>query len=220
MSGQSDEENWEEFWDKLELEEFEDGLDRDRWRLGLLIDVLAWVCRQKGRDIAEIDLDGWPDGFEVWHDEKLAALAMKDPRIFQAARLQVSDIFHNFACEYRHPEELSPENWKFFRKILTQDAPPTRGPSGDHLARDVLICQIFYWASEDADWVDGFGEAYRVTKYSHRLSEELNKHPILSECDAAVLSPETIRAVLKKGDGDFGWIKPRQLLSDLEWPED
>lgn len=64
---------------------------------------------------------------------------MKDPRIFQAACLQMSDIFENFSFDYRHSEELGPEHWELFRKILTQDTPPRRGPSGDHLARDVLM---------------------------------------------------------------------------------
>ncbi|WP_417254243.1 hypothetical protein [Celeribacter sp.] len=216
MSVKSDEEIWDEIWNEVAVS----GLLRDLWLIGVLIDLLAWVCRQTGKDIAEVDLIGWPNQLEIWRDEKLADLALKDPRMYQAARIQMSDIFENFACEYNFPVELTPEDWRFFKKLSIQDVPATRGPCGDHLARDVLIFQIFHAAMRDGTWFDGIGRNYRVTKFARQLSEELNQHSSLLDCDASVLSPETIRSVLKKGNGDFGWIKPGELLSGLAWAED
>ncbi|RPE66464.1 hypothetical protein EDD53_2167 [Pacificibacter maritimus] len=206
----------------------------ENWRLETLINLLAWECGQNGNDIAEIDASGWPNELRVWQDSYLSNLAHKDPRIFQIARLQLSKLFSDLATGQVEPCDIPQEAWTFSKRFIQTDVPSKRGRFGDRLARDILIWEIFRGAEDVGKWsekcfaavasgynafentvnYESLGFNYSAALFARCLSDELNNHPTLLESADSVPSPDLITSVLKKGNGDFGWIKHGDLLSN------
>lgn len=207
----------------------------ENWRLEMLINLLAWECGQNGNAVAEIEASGWPNELYVWQDSHLSNLACKDPRIFQIARLQLSNLFSDLATSQVEPCDIPQEAWAFSERFIQTDVPAKRGRFGDRLARDILIWDIFRGAEDVGKWsekcftpvaprhtavgntvnYEALGFRYSAALFARCLSDELNNHPTLLESADRVPSPDLIRSVLKKkGNGDFGWIKHGDLLSN------